>query len=212
MSQVFGLPADPAYPSIHYGAGRAPVSWEDDPRSFDGHAHAWEEVLTGLVDGRRWVEDLDPKPLGGVDVVERLELVELCGKCRAPRCDRRNETEEGDRERCLAIRHHREPHAFPDGTTIPVGADAPAPEDLGNVQLSRDVYGIALALLRRDTVGHAAIRRAYDGHEDQLIGGLVGLIEVLLQDLADVHPELQGMTAEEALQKAALGMAGFGGV
>lgn len=84
-------------------------------------------------------------------------------------------------------------------------------QELGNVQLSRDVYAVALAVMQGDVIGHAAIRKAYDGREGQLIGGLVGLLEVLLQDLADLHPDLQGLTPIEALQKAALGMAAYGG-
>lgn len=114
---TFGLEPEPGIRSTDWRRdtprrNRPPSSWEDDPRTYDGHAHDWTAVLVARLSmetaaGTRWfswVEDRDDRPPEGA-FIRRLELVILCRTCRAPRCGHA-----GDADPCVLVRHHREPH------------------------------------------------------------------------------------------------------
>lgn len=76
-----------------------PVTWEQDPRIDDGHAHDWETVL------------LLPGPQRG-----RGDEVVRCARCHAPRCGHVH-----DPDPCMERRHHTGLHLYLSGSYEPVG-------------------------------------------------------------------------------------------
>lgn len=88
-------------PVLEHNQNPWPDGWELSARTDDGHAHEWESVL--LKPGKSRY---------------RLDEVQRCSVCHAPRCDRTNLTED---DRCLNRRHHQDPHIFPRGGVMKVG-------------------------------------------------------------------------------------------
>lgn len=77
-----------------------PLSWEQDPRIDDGHAHSWEKVHL-IADGqrRRFEED-----------------VVRCAVCSVPRCGGST-----DRDPCMERRHHLDLHIHLSGGWRTIG-------------------------------------------------------------------------------------------